>query len=373
MTSQVENIEDDEIIETDDQTAIEDATDDGGIYPYDPAYENIEIGEDPFSVFEYLRQLDKGKITIQPDFQRNQVWNNKQKSRFIESIILNFPLPPIYLNETKDSTYIVIDGLQRTTALKQFYSGDFALVGLEALPKYNSKKFNDLPETLQSKIENKKLTVFVLKPSTPMVVIYDLFNRINTGGTQLNRQEVRNCIFIGKSTQLLKELSEQEYFKKAINWGVKDTRMKDREVILRYISFRWCDYEKLYSGDMSDFVEASMKRINKMEDSEIYSIKEDFQRVMEWSFSIWGLRNFRIPTKKTRGTINTAIFETVCNYLSHQSDDFLAKNRKTIKNNYEHLIKDEIYYEAVTKSTGNKVKVFDRFRLVNHILNLNTI
>src|SRR5690606_19752502 len=129
------NIEDNEVIETDDQTAQEDAKDDGSIYPYDPAYENIEIGEDPFSVFEYLRQLDKGKITIQPDFQRNQVWNNKQKSRFIESIILNFPLPPIYLNETKDSAYIVIDGLQRTTALKQFYSGEFALTGLEALPK----------------------------------------------------------------------------------------------------------------------------------------------------------------------------------------------------------------------------------------------
>ena len=77
------------IIETDLQTSIEDQND-GGLYPYDPAYENIEIGEDPFSVFEYLRQLEKGKIKIQPDFQRNQVWNNVQKSKFIESIILNF-------------------------------------------------------------------------------------------------------------------------------------------------------------------------------------------------------------------------------------------------------------------------------------------
>lgn len=373
MTSQTGNIEDNEVIETDDQTAQEDAKDDGSIYPYDPAYENIEIGEDPFSVFEYLRQLDKGKITIQPDFQRNQVWNNKQKSRFIESIILNFPLPPIYLNETKDSAYIVIDGLQRTTALKQFYSGEFALTGLEALPKYNTLKFKDLPETLQSKIEDKKLTVFVLKPSTPMVVIYDLFNRINTGGTQLNRQEVRNCIFIGRSTQLLKELSEQEYFKQAINWGVKDTRMKDREVVLRYIAFRWFNYENTYSGDMSDFVESAMKKINKMEEEEIHLIKEDFKRVMEWSFSIWQYRNFRIPTEKTRGTINTAILETICNYLSHRDDDFLGRNKETIEDNYQTLIKDEIYYDAVTKSTGNKAKVFDRFRLTHDILNLNTI
>ncbi len=86
------------VIERDEDTAIEDKND-GGLYPYDPAYESIEISDDPYSIFEYLRQLEKGKITIQPDFQRNQVWNPVQKSKFIESIILNFPLPPIYLNE----------------------------------------------------------------------------------------------------------------------------------------------------------------------------------------------------------------------------------------------------------------------------------
>ena len=248
------------IIVTDEDT-IEEDSNDGGIYPYDPAYTDIEIGEAPFSIFEYLRQLNKGKIKIQPDFQRNQVWTTVQKSRFIESVILNFPLPPIYLNETKDSTYIVIDGLQRTTALQEFYNGDFALTGIEALPKYNGRYFKEpknnsksgikfdyseivLPEPLQSKFEDKKLTIFILKPSTPMVVIYDLFNRINTGGTQLNRQEVRNCIFIGKSTQLLKELSEENYFKKAIDWGVSDKRMKDREVVLRYLTFRWFDFKK---------------------------------------------------------------------------------------------------------------------------------
>ena len=93
------------VIETDEDTIIEDKND-GGLYPYDPAYSDIEIGETPFSIFEYLRQLEKGKIVIQPDFQRNQVWNNTQKSKFIESIILNFPLPPIYLNETKESPIV---------------------------------------------------------------------------------------------------------------------------------------------------------------------------------------------------------------------------------------------------------------------------
>jgi hypothetical protein len=366
------NAEINEIIETDEDTKVEDSNE-GGLYPYDPAYENIEIGEDPFSIFEYLRQLEKGKIAIQPDFQRNQVWSHNQKSKFIESIILNFPLPPIYLNETREATFIVIDGLQRSTALQQFYKGEFALKGIEALPKYNGYKFEDLPETLQSKFEDKKLTVFILKPSTPMVVIYDLFNRINTGGTQLNRQEVRNCIYIGKSTQLLKDLAEEEYYKKAIWWGVSDKRMKDREVALRYIAFRWFDYESEYSGDMSDYVESTMKRINQMSEEKINKIKEDFERVMKWTYNIWEDKNFRIPTEQTRGTINTAILETVCNFISFKDDSFLEKNKSTIRRNYKLLIGNYAYYQAVTKSTGNKAKVLERFSLVHEILSQDSI
>lgn len=364
-------IEEEKIIETDLDTKSADEND-GGLYPYDPAFENIEIGEDPFSIFEYLRQLDKGKIIIQPDFQRNQVWKLHQKSQFIESIILNFPLPPIYLNETKNSEYIVIDGLQRTTALREYYSGKFKLSGLEALPKYNGCEFTELPVNLQSKFEDKKLTIFVLKPSTPMIVIYDLFKRINTGGTQLNRQEVRNCIFIGKSTQLLKELSEQDYFKRAINYGVSGTRMKDREVILRYIAFRWFDFSNEYSGDMSNYVESAMKKINNFTDHAIQDIIYDFCFVMLASFQIWGLNNFRIPTEFTRGTINIAIFETVSHYLSSKTIDFINRNIDVIRANYNVLIVDEAYLDAVTRSTGNKQKVLTRFKYVYEILNNGT-
>jgi hypothetical protein len=206
-----------------------------------------------------------------------------------------------------------------------------------------------------------------------MVVIYDLFNRINTGGTQLNRQEVRNCIFTGKSTQLLKELSEQQYFKQAINGGVKDTRMKDREVVLRYIAFRWFDYKKEYNGDMSGYIESAMKKINQMEDEKIYKIKVDFEFVMKSSFSIWKEKNFRIPTVYTRGTINTAILESICNYLSSKDENFIEKNKSIIEENYSKLIADEVYHDAVTRSTGNKAKVLDRFRIAHEILNQNTI
>lgn len=349
------------------------------LYPYEPTLNDLDMNAEQFSVYEYLRQKDKGKIITQPDFQRNLVWKDKSKSKFIESILLNFPIPFIYLNEvlhkkenTAESKFMIIDGLQRTSTLESFYKNKFKLSDLDAIPQYNGCTFSELPEILQTKFEDKKLNVFILKPSTPMEVVYDLFNRINTGGTQLNRQEVRNCIFIGKSTQLLKELSEQNYFKEAISYGVSDIRMKDRELILRFLAFNYFDFKVNYTGSLSNFVEDAMKKINLWDNNKISKVKDEFERVMRWTITLWGAKSFRIPTNKTRGTINMAIFETVCYAISRMTDDFINKNKRVIKSNYRRLIENSDYLDAVTSSTNAKQKVEDRFRLASEILRQNT-
>ena len=118
--------------------------------------------------------------------------------------------------------------------------------------------------------------------------------------TNLERQEVRNCIFSGKSTKLLKELSEQEYFRRAIDNGISPKRMKDREIILRYLAFTIFDYEKDYQGDLSNFVEKAMKKINLMSDAEIEVLKINFEQVMNLTFDFFGDKNFRLPTGQTR-------------------------------------------------------------------------
>lgn len=339
-----------------------------GLYPYDPTYTTIDIEDIPFSIYEYLRQMNKGRVIVQPDFQRNQVWTRVQKSRFVESVLLNFPLPPIYLNQNTDGKYIVIDGLQRTTALFDFFHDKYALHGLEALPAYNGLKFSDLSETLQSKLENKKLTVFSLKPSTPMVVIYDLFKRINTGGTQLNRQEIRNCIYSGKSTRLLKELSETECFLKATDYGISPRRMKDREVVLRYLSFKWQDYEQTYEGDMSRYLEDMMVKMNTMDDVFKEKLKADFERVMTWAYKIWGDSAFRIPTEKTRGVINIAVLESVCMFLSHSEDEYLETNIQIIRDRYNQMLLSDSYREVVNRATSSKLNVVKRISLANDFL-----
>lgn len=361
----------DDVIKTDEDTAEEDSGDSGGLYPYDPTEADIDIREDPQTVFELLRKYDNGKLIIDPDFQRNRVWKPDQKSKFIESVILNFPLPPWYLNQTKEGKLIIVDGLQRTTALYEFVKNEFKLSGLETLTRLNGCTFSELkelPGDYQTRIEDKKLNIYLIKPSVPVKVVYDIFNRINTGGTQLERQEVRNCIFSGKSTKLLKQLSEKEYFRKAIDNGVSPQRMKDREVILRYLAFKLFDYEKDYEGDMSDFVEKAMKKINLMDDGEIEILEKDFERVMNLTFDFFGTKNFRLPSGKNRGRINIAIFESLCYFFSKMSDEFLQDHKKSIQDNFIKLLENPEYFDAIKYSTSSKSKVITRFKLAQNIL-----
>ncbi len=336
-----------------------------------PTEADIDIRDDPQSVFELMRKYDNGKLIIDPDFQRNVVWQLKQKSQFIESVILNFPLPPWYVNQTKDGKYIIVDGLQRTTALHEFVNDEFDLTGLEALTQlngYNFSELKELPGDYQTRIEDKKLIIYIIKPSVPVKVVYDIFNRVNTQGTQLKRQEVRNCIYSGKSTNLLKELSEQEYFQKAIDNGVSSKRMRDREVILRYLTFKIFSYKEDYQGDLNDFVENAMRKINLMSDENINQLKQDFERVMKKTFDFFGNKNFRLPSGTNRGKINIAIFESVSHFFSINSDEFLEQNKETIIENFNNLLENEEYLDSIKYSTSSKSRVITRFRLAQEIL-----
>lgn len=359
---------DDRPIETDEDTKAEEEIGSSGLYPYDPSEADIDVKEDPQSVFQFMRKYDRKELQVDPEFQRNLVWKIEQQSRFIESVILNFPLPPFYINEKKDGKFILIDGLQRTTSLHRFINDEFKLEGLEALTRLNGMSFSELDRRLQRKIEDKKLLLYILKPSVPLKVVYDLFNRINTGGTQLNRQEVRHCIYMGKSTRLLKKLSEKDYFRAAIDEGIKSTRMKDREAILRFLAFSIYDYNIDYKGDLSDFLEKAMVKINGMQDQEIEELKKNFKRVMELTYDFFGKKNFRFPTERSRGRLNIAMLETVCYFFLKHPDKFLLANKEKIKNNLNDLVSNKDYFDAARYATGDKPRVNTRFNLALEIL-----
>ena len=372
----MEEAVDKEIIETDLDTALQDAEEEGGLYPYDPTKEDIDVREEPQTVYELvIRKWDKGLIKIDPEFQRNFVWKRSEMSQFVESIILNFPIPPLYLNQNIKGELIVVDGRQRLTTLRKFLKNEFKLEGLNVLRNLNGKTFDDLGELgngLQAKIEDKKMLVFLIKPSVSLKVVYDIFYRINTGGTQLARQEIRHSFFQGKSTELLKKLSEKTYFKEAIGNGINPDRMKDREAVLRCLAFRVLPIDSYIT--MSSFVEKAMVKINNMDDIQIETIDRDFERAMKWSYNIFKEKNFRIPTKQSRGTINMAVMESLISFLSNKTDEFIERNQNIIRTNFdEHLIKESEYINAVQFSTGDKRRVLNRFGLTNEILSENTL
>ena len=360
-------------VEDDDDTISQERLENGSIYPYDPSTYDIDIREDPQTIYELvIRKWDQGKLILDPKFQRKFVWKIEQQSQFIESVILNFPLPAFYINKDVKGKYIIVDGRQRLTTLRRFLKNDFRLRNLKVLTHLNGKNFKEITELdsmYQTKIEDKKLHIYLIQPSVPMAMVYDIFNRINTGGTQLQRQEIRSCIYLGKSTELLEELADQDYFKRAIDYGISPLRKKDQEAILRYLSFKIMDYETEYKNSLNNFVEEGMKKINSaMSDEKINELKEDFKRVMDKTFAFFGTKNFRVPTRSTRGRINLALLESVSYFFSNQSDDFLDKHKVQIKKNFKLLFDNPEYLDAIKVSTGDPQRVKKRFRLVGEIL-----
>ena len=362
-----------DVIETDEDTPEEYIAENGSQYSDDLKQKDFDIRELPYTVFELKRKCDQERIILDPDFQRNPtIWTPEQRSKFIESIILNFPLPYWYVKQTQKGEYIVVDGLQRTLAIRDFIDNKFKLTGLKVLLDLNDCSFNDLKERsgdYETRIEDKKISLYVIQPSTPWRIIYEIFERVNTGGTQLEKQEIRNCLFSGKSTDLLRELSDKDCFKQAIDSGFSSKRMKDRELILRYFAFKVCnDYHQDYQGDMNSFLEDAMKKINEMPEGQIDKLRNDFERVMRLTYDFFKKGNFRLPTDQNRGKVNMIMFESISYFFSTHDNQFLDQHKKTIKQNFAKLLKDSEYVDSIKRVKNDKNTVIKRFDLAQKIL-----
>ncbi|WP_462188368.1 DUF262 domain-containing protein, partial [Frankia sp. CcWB2] len=178
---------------------------------------------------------------LAPDFQRLKVWKPVQKAQLIESVLLQIPLPAFYFAEDKDGTLRVVDGVQRLTTVYDFVrggregAGGFSLEGLEYIRDVIGKRFEDLPALWRRRLNNTQIVANVIDPSTPRPVMYDIFRRINTGGTPLNAQEIRHCMSKKRSRDFLRDLTALPEFSIATAGALgRQRRMIDREVVLRF-------------------------------------------------------------------------------------------------------------------------------------------
>ncbi len=342
--------------------------------PYDPS--KIQVVPKPMTVFQVMRKIENEEIKLQPDFQRNIVWDDVRQSRLIESILIRIPLPAFYLDARDDNEWLVVDGLQRLTTLDRFINKkELRLNNLEFLGnQLNGKSFDELPRNFQRVIEEAYLHLYVIMPDTPAEAKFSIFYRINTGGMVLSPQEIRHCLFQGQATILLKKLAESKEFLEATTGSINTKRMDDRECVLRY-----CAFHLVYRGlmqyqkpDFNQFLSSAMVKINEMNASDISELKSYFLRSMRISKEVFGEYAFRkmfaIDERKSR--INKALFEVWSECLERFDDIPLFNNKeKIIAGFIKAMNEDDEYVASITQGTGGVTRVNKRFVTTMQIIN----
>lgn len=244
------------------------------------------------SVFDIHHRCRSGELQLRPGFQRRIVWDYKKMSKFIESILLDVPLPYIYLAEDKDGTQLVVDGQQRLNAVFSFYDGSFRLQGCPIMGELEGKPFAELDRQLQRAIERKPLPVVLIKQATHPRVKFDVFERLNTGAVQLNAQELRNCMYRGPFNDLINELSTYAIFQKLLGFDKPHARMKDNELALRFFVF----YDLTpynYKKPMKRFLDSEMERRRNLAEKEARNLAKDFRQTLETVDLVFGDKAFR--------------------------------------------------------------------------------
>jgi hypothetical protein len=356
-------------------TGVETELDDeepGTTRPWNP--DDIRVGTKQFSLRNILDLIDDGDLELAPDFQRNTVWKARQKSRLIESVLLQIPLPAFYFAEDTNGMMRVVDGLQRLSTVHSYVRGGpqaFTLADLEYLDSAEKKRFNELPPALQRRINNAQIVVHVIDPTTPAGVKYDIFKRINTGGTPLNAQEIRHCMSTDRSRSFLKRCTHTMEFDRATGGRFRDhIRMDDREVVLRYCAF-WLRGVDGYvaEGSMDPFLETTTAMLDdarKISDDRLEELYAAFRSAMAKCYEVFGEHAFRKWPRKvtTRNPINRPLFESWSYVLGQYDLAALTRRKDLVVSAARDLMTDHSgYIDAITTSTGDPRKVRLRFEL----------
>lgn len=274
---------------------------------------------------------------LKPDYQRRLTWNNKKRSKLIESFIMNIPVPPVFLYETEFGVYQVMDGLQRISTIIAFFNNGFKLEGLLEWNELNGRFYNDLPQKIKEGIERRQLSVITLLKESAKNSEQEanmkkmVFERLNTGGVKLDQQEVRNALYPGPFNNLCHELSENDTFRKL--WGIEISntastfqlegtdvelddsdiesddvfvesddmsisnksnnklfvRMYDVELVLRFFAMRNIEN---YNIQLSKFLDLYLENANKLSESNLEILRQKFITSMEKVNCLFGDKAF---------------------------------------------------------------------------------
>lgn len=340
------------------------------------------------SLFDMWKE---GDIILQPKFQRKYVWNISQASKLVESILLGFPLPVIYVSENDEGKWVVIDGQQRLTSIFNFMDNsfehqngtktEFKLTSLKVLTKYNKSKFVDLEKEDQRKFKNYSIRVVVILKNSGEDIKFDMFERLNRGSVGLNDMELRNCIYRGNYMDAIKEFAKEPLFRKLVGLRGNEPRMKDTELVLRFLAFSHTHYDD-YSAPIKKFLNDDCEDHKNYDDKKRTQDLEKFKTALQLISSIFGdhafKRFFRDPKtgnikwedKKFNVSLYDIYMWVFSRYTSQQDKNTIMQNADLIRETtMDLMIKDELFIDSITRATSGNQQVRTRFDIYKGLIN----
>lgn len=291
---------------------------------YEKGYSRVVTETGSYKVALIKSIFSQSNYNLKLDYQRRITWDNKKRSKLIESLIINIPIPPIFLYEYDYDKYEVMDGLQRITAIIDFYDNKYRLTGLEEWKELEGKKYKDLPEKIREGIDRRQLQVItLLKESATSIERADrikrlVFERLNTGGVKLLPQEIRNAIYNGVGNEMCQDLSQNILFKTLwdiptensiaeADYDLQDQiedeklqrrlernalykRMYDVELVLRFFAMRNVED---FDYSLSDVLDDTLFALNQYSEENIKALSDLFVSTLVKANSLFGDKAFR--------------------------------------------------------------------------------
>ena len=337
---------------------------DGAPYPLD----DIMVRNETRTVRETVSRIANGRYIMDPDFQRDFIWEVSKQSKLIESCIMRIPLPVIYVAESPDGRIMVVDGLQRLSTFKRFLDGELKLNKLGADHPLNGKGFSDLPIHLQERVEDTQLTLHILDRSAPERARLDIFERVNSG-EPLSRQQMRNAIYNGSGTRWLSRMARHAEFQRVTGRSLNAKTMRDREAINRFASFHLLNWQTYGNGDMDDFLARGISFMDSLSEQGRESIERAFLDSMRRNYKLFGRHAFRKSLREQDDSvaltvINISLFDVLSCLFTGICDDLLEVDSEAVSRRIVELIKNEEFSHAITYSTNSTHQVENRFTMV---------
>ena len=331
---------------------------------------DVNISQRSINIYNLMERIDNEEIDLSPAFQRHSdLWSMEQQSRLIESLMLKIPIPTFYFNAIDDDKWVVIDGLQRLSAFKNFLVGvkdesgnkiKQKLKGLQYLTDFEGFTFDELPRQYIRRIKETSIIAYTVEKGTPDAIVYNIFQRINTGGLELTPQEIRQALYTGNATKIIEELADTKEFIDVTQHSISDRRMVDREYVNRFIAFTELDYKEEYEGNIDKFLIKALKKVNTYtEEEKLENIKKKFIKTMKYCNHIFGKYAFRkYDAEMRRGPVNKALFESWSLVLSKLNDvqlDMLVSKKDEIIKKFGELLSKQSFSQDLKAGDVNSV------------------